>query len=184
LKFSPIFAVCSDTAMSRQDNFFFLSCKRLFYILAICVLFCWYEVSIEYFFYFCSVMVFLFSLNVVFLLVGFSFFLFLFVGGASCVFYFYYTRLWFCLFWACESLEVSLAGWVIFSFCVGLCCVECRSGTIYLSACLEWVAGLYRFFLFGLCCGEYGMIYLSAGRGWVAGLYRFSSGIICRSCVI
>jgi hypothetical protein len=26
--------------------------------------------------------------------------------------------------------------------------VECRSGTIYLSASLEWVAGLYRFFFF------------------------------------
>ena len=135
--------------------------------MAICVLFCWYEVSIEYFFYSCSVMVFFFSLNAVFLLVGFSFFLFLFVGGASCVFYLYYTRLWFCLFWACESLEVSLAGRVIFSFCVGLRCVECRSGTIYLSASLEWVAGLYRFSSFGLCCGEYGTIYLSAGRdGW------------------
>ncbi len=66
-----------------------------------------------------------------------------------CVFYLYYTRLWFCLFWACESLEVSLAGWVILSFCVGLRCVECRSGTIYLGASLGWVAGLYRFFLFG-----------------------------------
>ena len=88
-----------------------------------------------------------FSLNIVFLLVGFFFFLFLFVGGVSCVFYLYYTRLWFCLFWACESLEVSLAGRVIFSFCVGLRCVECRAGTIYLSARLGWVAGLYRFFL-------------------------------------
>ncbi len=86
--------------------------------------------------------------------------------------------------WACESLEVSLAGLVIFSFCVGLRCVECRSGTIYLSASLGWVAGLYRFSSFGLCCGEYGTIYLSAGREWVAGLYRFSSVIICRSCVL
>ncbi len=62
-------------------------------------------------------------------------------------------------------------------FCVGFRCVECRSVTIYLSACLEWVAGLYRFSSFGLCCVEYGTTYLSAGRGWVAGLYRFSSGI-------
>jgi hypothetical protein len=47
-------------------------------------------------------------------------------------------------------LGVSLAGRVIFSFCVGLRCVECRSGTIYLSASLGWVAGLYRFlFLWG-----------------------------------
>ncbi len=47
------------------------------------------------------------------------------------------------------SLGVSLAGRVIFSFCVGLRCVECRSGTIYLSASLGWVAGLYRFFFSG-----------------------------------
>ncbi len=52
------------------------------------------------------------------------------------------------------SLGVSLAGRVIFSVCIGLHCVECRSGTIYLSACLEWVAGLYIFSSFGLCCGE------------------------------
>ena len=32
--------------------------------------------------------------------------------------------------------------------CVGLRCVECRAGTIYLSASLEWMAGLYRFSLF------------------------------------
>ncbi len=44
------------------------------------------------------------------------------------------------------SLGVSLAGRVMFSFCVGFRCVECRSGTIYLSASLGWVAGLYRFF--------------------------------------
>ena len=50
------------------------SFKSLFYILAICVLLCWFEVSIEFFFYSCSVMVFSFSLNIVFLLVGFFFF--------------------------------------------------------------------------------------------------------------
>ncbi len=37
------------------------------------------------YFYSCSIMSFFFSLNVVFLLVGFSF-LFLFVGGVSCIF--------------------------------------------------------------------------------------------------
>ncbi len=47
------------------------------------------------------------------------------------------------------SLGIFLAGRVKFSFCVGLRCVECRSGTIYLSASLGWVAGLYRFFLLG-----------------------------------
>ncbi len=32
-------------------------------------------------------------------------------------------------------------------FCMGLRCVECRAGTIYLSASLGRVAGLYRLFL-------------------------------------
>jgi hypothetical protein len=40
---------------------------------------------------------------------------------------------------------VSLAGRVIFSFCVGLRFVECRAGTIYLGVSLGWVAGLYGF---------------------------------------
>ena len=92
----------------------------------------------------------------------------------------YYARLLFFLFWACWVPGGFLAGRVIFSFCVGLRCVECRSGTIYLSASRGWVAGLYRFFSLGLCCGGYGTIYLSAGRGWVAGLYRFFSlGLCC-----
>jgi hypothetical protein len=43
------------------------------------------------------------------------------------------------------SPGVFLAGRVIFSFCVGLRCVGCGSGTIYLSASLGWVAGLYKF---------------------------------------
>jgi hypothetical protein len=55
----------------------------------------------------------------------------------------------FVYFGRAGSLGVSLAGRVIFSFCVGLRCVECRAGTIYLSASLGWVAGLYRFFLLG-----------------------------------
>ncbi len=53
----------------------------------------------------------------------------------------------FVYFGRAVSLGVSLAGRVIFSFCVGLRCVECRAGTIYLSVSLEWVAGLYGFFL-------------------------------------
>ena len=115
-----------------------------------------------------------FSLKMVFLLVGSSFSV-AFVGGVLCVYlYIYYARLWFCLFWVCwVSGEFLLAGRVIFSFCVGLRCLECRAGTIYLSASLGWVAGLYRFSSFGLCCGEYGTIYLSAGRKWAAGLYIF-----------
>ncbi len=47
-----------------------------------------------------------FILKMVFLLVGFSFFPFVFVGGVLCVcLSIYYTRLLFCLFWACESVE-------------------------------------------------------------------------------
>ncbi len=76
------------------------------------------------------------------------------------------------------SLGVSLAGRVKFSFCVGLRCVECRSGTIYLSASLEWVAGLYRFSSFGLCCGGYGTIEI------VGGVVCFSllSSVFCLLC--
>ncbi len=84
-------------------------------------------------------------MDIVFLSGGIFLFFVVFVGGDSCVFYLLHLSL-VCLFWACEFLEVSLAGRVIFS-CVGLRCVECRSGTIYLSASLGWVAGLYRFFL-------------------------------------
>ncbi len=51
-----------------------------------------------------------FSLKMVFLLVGSSFSV-AFAGGVLCVFYLYYTRLWFCLFWAC---------WVSGSFSGGL----------------------------------------------------------------
>ncbi len=101
-----------------------------------------------------------------------------------CIYLFITLVSGFVYFGRAGSVGVSLAGRVIFSFCVGLRCVECRSGTIYLSACLEWVVGLYRFSSFGLCCGEYGTIHLSAGRGWAAGLYRFSPGIIFRSCVL
>ncbi len=132
--------------MSRQDNFFLLFCKSSFYILAICVLLCWYEVSIEFFFYSCSVMVFfLFEYCLSSGGIFFSFFV-LFVGGVTCIFI--------------HLLHSSL---VLFTFgvlgpwgflwragsCVGLRCLECRSGTIYLSVSLGWVAGLYRFFFSG-----------------------------------
>ncbi len=66
------------------------------------------------------------------------------------------------------SLGVSLAGRVMFSFCVGLRCVECRSGTIYLSASPGWVAGCTGFSSLGLCCGGYGTIEI------VGGVVRFS----------
>jgi hypothetical protein len=100
------------------------------------------------FFYSCSIMASFFSLNIVFLLVGFFFVFVLFVGGVSCVF----------IHLLHPSLGLFILGvlgpwgflWRAGSsfFCVGLRCVECRSGTIYLSASLEWVAGLYRFFFF------------------------------------
>ncbi len=89
---------------------------------------------------------FFFSLNIFFLPVGFSFFFFLFVGVASCVFIFLLHLSLVCLFWGLDSWEFFLAGRVIFSICVGLRCVECQAGTIYLNVGLGWVAGLYGFF--------------------------------------
>ncbi len=49
------------------------------------------------------------------------------------------------------SLGVSLAGWVIFFFCVGLRCVECRAGTIYLGASWGGWPGCTGFSFLGLC---------------------------------
>ncbi len=110
-KFSSIFAVCLDTAMSRQDNFFLLVrvCSSLdeIYTLMLILSEPWI------FFYFRSVMSFFFLLNIVFILVGFSFFFVLFVGGVLCVYPF--TRLLFCLFWAFWVPGSFLAGRVIFS---------------------------------------------------------------------
>ena len=104
---------------------------------------------------------------------GLFFFFVLFVGGASCVFiHLLHSSLVLFILGVLGPRGFSLAGRVMFSFCVGLRCVECRSGTIYLSASWGWVAGLYRFFPLGLCCGGYGTIYLSAGRG--CGLFVFA----------
>jgi hypothetical protein len=75
----------------------------------------------------------------------------------------YYTRLLFCLFWVCWVPGGFSGGPGQVFLCVGFRCVECRSGTIYLSASLEWVAGLYRFSSFGLCCGGYGTIEIVGG---------------------
>ncbi len=77
----------------------------------------------------------------------------------------YYARLLFCLFWVCWVPRGFSGGPGQVFLCVGLRCVECRSGTIYLSASLEWVAGLYRFSSFGLCCGGYGTIEIVWGCG-------------------
>jgi len=55
-----------------------------------------------------------------------------------------------------------------FLFCVGLRCVGCRAGTIYLSASLGRVAGLYRFFLLlgSVVAGAVRLIFVLAGGGW------------------
>ncbi len=58
-----------------------------------------------------------------------------------------------------------------YSSCVGLRCVECRAGTIYLSASLEWMAGLYRFSPFWLCCSGCGTVEMVGG--W-SGFLSFS----------
>ncbi len=77
----------------------------------------------------------------------------------------YYNRLWFCLFWACWVSGSFSGGPGHIFLCVGLRCVECRAGTIYLSASLGSVAGLYRFSSFGFCCGGYGTTEIVGGCG-------------------
>ncbi len=78
------------------------SCKSLFYILAICVLLCWYEVSIEFYFYSCSVMVFFFSLNIVFSSGGISlFFRFICRRCFVCIYPFITLISGSVYFWAC-----------------------------------------------------------------------------------
>ncbi len=117
---------------------------------------------------------------------GIFLFSFVLVGGDSCVFYLLHLSL-VCLFWACEFLEVSLAGRVIFSLCVGLCCVGCRAGTIYLSASLGRVAGLYRFFLLlgSVVAGTVRLIWVLAGggrRGCTGFLLVLFVGLAVLSC--
>ena len=41
--------------------------------------------------------------------------------------------------------------------------MECRAGTIYLSASLEWMAGLFRFSLFWRCCSGCGTVEMVGG---------------------
>ena len=141
---------------------------------------------------------------------GNFFFFFLFVGSVSCVFvHLLRSSLVLFYFGRAESLGISLSGRVMFSFCVGLRCVECRSGTIYLSASLGWVAGLYRCFFsrallrwvrYDWNSGGVWSVFLcrlqfavcSVGRRLsVVGLHFshnffiwFYSSIICRSCVL
>ncbi len=46
--------------------------------------------------------------------------------------------------------------------------MECRAGTIYLSASLEWMAGLYRFSFFWLCCSGCGTVEMVGGVVWLS----------------
>jgi hypothetical protein len=104
-----------------------------------------------------------FSLNIVFLLVGSSFFV-VFVGGDLCVFiHLLHSSLVLFILGVLSPWEFLWRAGSYVSFCVGLRCVECRAGTIYLSASLGWVVGLYRFSSFGLCCGGYGTIEMVGG---------------------
>ncbi len=120
----------------------------------------------------CTVMVFFFSLN------SFS------SGEISLFFRCIYRRCLVCIcpFITLVSCSVYFGGWipgnflagrVMFSFCVGLRCVECRAGTIYLSVSLGWVAGLYRFFLL-LGSVVVGTVRLKCGRVWSVFLAFFS----------
>ncbi len=122
--------------------------------------------------------VFLF-LNVVFLLVGFSFFLFICRRCFVCI-YSFITPVSCSVYFGCAgSPGVFLAGRVIFSFRVGLRCVECRSGTIYLSASLGWVAGLYRFF-FSWALLWWVRYDWSSGEGVV--IFSLPSSVCCQLC--
>jgi hypothetical protein len=67
-------------------------------------------------------------------------------------------------------LGVVLAGRVMFSFCVGLRCVECRSGTIYLSVSLGGWRGCTGFFFSWALLGRYGTIEIVRGV-WSVFLY-------------
>ncbi len=114
----------------------FSSCKSLFYILTICVLLCWYEVSIL--FLQCYRVFLFFEYR---LFTGEIFFLSLYLQAVFRVYLsIYYTRLLFCLFWVC---------WVYGSFSDGpghifllcgapLCGV---SGRYYLFGCYPGVGG-------------------------------------------
>ncbi len=97
-------------------------------------------VSVWFFFYFCSIMSFLFLW-----ILSFFWWDLLFsvasVGGVSCVYLsVYYTRLWFCLFWACwvSGIFSGVPGHFFFLRGAPLCRV---SGRYYLFECWPWVSG-------------------------------------------
>ncbi len=56
----------------------------------------------------------------------------------------------FVYFGCAGSVRISLAGRVIDFFVWDSAVWSARAGTIYLSASLEWMAGLYRFFSLAL----------------------------------
>ncbi len=98
--------------MSRQDNFF-LSCKFfVLYFGYVCTLMS--ILSEHWIFITFAVLWQFFSFGYCLFSGGIFLFSIVFVGGDSCVFYLLHLSL-VCLFWACEFLEVSLAGRVIFS---------------------------------------------------------------------
>jgi hypothetical protein len=103
------------------------------------------------FFYFCSIMAFFFSLNIVFS-VGIFFFFVVFVGGILCVYLTHLLRSSLVLF-----ILGVLGSWEFpwragsYFFCVGLACVESWSGTIYLSFSLGGWRGRTGFSSLGLC---------------------------------
>ncbi len=74
----------------------------------------------------------------------------------------YYTCLWSVYFVRVSSWRFHWRAGSYFS-CVGLRCVECRAGTIYLSASLKWMAGLFRFSLFRRCCSGCGTVEMVGG---------------------
>ena len=82
---------------------------------------------------------------------SFFFFLFSVTFVSDVCLSIYYTCFLLCLLLVCWVRE-NFSGGPGHRFCVGLRCVECRAGTLYLSASLEWMAGLYRFSLSWLCC--------------------------------
>ncbi len=74
-----------------------------------------------------------------------------FIGGVF-VYSMYYSCLWSVYFGRVSSWRFHWRAGSFFFFFLGLRYVKCRAGTIYLSASLEWMAGLLRFSLFWLCC--------------------------------
>ncbi len=112
---------------------------------------------------------------------GGIFFLFIFICRRCFVYIYSFITLVSCsvYFGRAESLGISLAGRVMFFFCVGLRCVECRSGTIYLSASLGWVAGLYRFFV-SWALLRWVRYDWSSGEGVV--IFSLPSSVCCQLC--